>query len=288
MNIADAQVHIEDFYKNSLLTFNKQQKSKAISFHKYTIALFSVINAVFFVFILCYNYYISLTDEKIINFKNELKNITESNGKIDSIVSKRFVNLKAKLNLDKAYLTEIFQSKYEFLELIYKINYYTPSSFKYSYTLCYHSHFNGDSPESFYKNCRFDYLLIVIETKKDKRFALFTSKGPQYNETYEYKEDPNAFIYSIDSNQTYHIELKQSNEAIKYEKDSFFIFGKGDFVINSGFKHGIKSYCGYPLSFSSPDEGLKGLNVLTGGEKVFEIKRMEVFGFFPLFYDSDT
>lgn len=111
--------------------------------------------------------------------------------------------------------------------------------------------------------------LIVIQSKSGARFGGYTTqiwKGENV-----YKNDPDAFLFSLDRKEMYPILQNESENAILCKGEYIVAFGKCDLMIPN---RGFNCYSDFPLSYGIP--GIEK-NALTNGEQNFIINEIEIF-----------
>ena len=269
---------------NLFVQYHELQKEKNIALHKIILYFFLITDIILIIFTFSMKIQINSVNQTNNDLNNTISSTKISRENQRKEMYHYFVNLYGKINVQKFYLTEIFQSKEEFSKLINSINYFSPEDNIYSVILCYKSDVDGDVPTLFYEKCKYENLLVVVETMNGKRFGGFTTKGYSYNKTYDQVEDKYSFLFSLDENKIFHIN--KTSKAFRLIKDGFFVFGDDDLVIKPNFRNGQMAYTSFPKSFGDPNKDT--LDQLTGGEWEFEIKSIEIFGLYAMFYLSDN
>lgn len=268
---------------NLFVQYHELQKEKNIALHKIIVFFFIITNIILIIFTFSMKIQINSVNQSNSDLNNTISSIKTARENQRKKMYHELVNLYGKIYIEKFYLTEIFKSKEEFSNLLNSINYFNPDDNIYSALLCYKSDVDGDVPTQFYEKCKYDNLLVVIETMSGRRFGGFTTKGNSYTKTYEQVEDKYSFLFSLDENKMFYIN--KISKAFRLVKDGFFVFGDDDLVIKPNFRNGQMAYSSFPKSFG--DRKKDTLDNLTGGEWEFEIKSIEIFGLFALFYLSD-
>ena len=102
----------------------------------------------------------------------------------------------------------------------------------------YQATIDGDGGINFHSRCdNIPNTLVLIKSAGNRRFGGFTSAQWSSSSTCEYKDDPNAFLFSLDKQKIY--SYKKDGKAIYNYKDYGPCFGSGanDIYIS---KHGIQ------------------------------------------------
>ena len=269
---------------NLFVQYHELQKEKNIALHKIILYFFLITDIILIIFTFSMKIQINSVNQTNNDLNNTISSTKISRENQRKEMYHYFVNLYGKINVQKFYLTEIFQSKEEFSKLINSINYFSPEDNIYSVILCYKSDVDGDVPTLFYEKCKYENLLVVVETMNGKRFGGFTTKGYSYNKGYAQGGDKEALLGSLDAKKIFHIN--KTSKAFRLIKDGFFVFGDDDLVIKPNFRNGQMAYTSFPKSFGDPNKDT--LDQLTGGEWEFEIKSIEIFGLYAMFYLSDN
>ena len=113
--------------------------------------------------------------------------------------------------------------------------------------------------------------IALIRTKKGNRFGGFTSqiwKGEN-----EFKYDPTAFVFNLDTQTKYKIQPGQEKFATFCKGIYTVAFGNGDLVIGDQTK-GYESLCKFPISYGNPNDAKYAL---TGGNQKFVLEEVEVY-----------
>ena len=90
----------------------------------------------------------------------------------------------------------------------------------------YQSTINGDGAINFHSKC--DYIpntLVLIKSAGNRRFGGFTTQIWESPSSYQYKDDKNAFLFSLDKQKIY--SYKNDGNAICCYKDRGPVFGNG-------------------------------------------------------------
>ena len=101
----------------------------------------------------------------------------------------------------------------------------------------YQATIDGDSGINFHSRCdNIPNTLVLIKSAGNRRFGGFTTAQWSSSSSGEYKDDPNAFVFSLDKQKIY--SYKKNGKAIYNYKDCGPVFGGArDFGIDS---HGIQ------------------------------------------------
>ena len=101
----------------------------------------------------------------------------------------------------------------------------------------YQATIDGDGAINFHSRCdNIPNTLVLIKSAGNRRFGGFTSVQWTSSTNGEYKDDPNAFLFSLDKQKIY--SYKKNGKAIYCYKDYGPSFGAGcDILINA---HGIQ------------------------------------------------
>ena len=99
----------------------------------------------------------------------------------------------------------------------------------------YQATIDGDDSINFHTKCdNIPNTLVLIKSAGNRRFGGFTSVQWSSPSSYEFKDDPNSFVFSLDKQKIY--PYKNNGKAIYYYKDYGPCFG-------CGFDIGIGKYC---------------------------------------------
>ena len=112
----------------------------------------------------------------------------------------------------------------------------------------YQATIDGDGPINFHSRCdNIPNTLVLIKSAGNRRFGGFTSVQWSSPSSTEYKDDPNAFLFSLDKQKIY--SYKKDGKAIENYKDYGPTFGGGcDIYIKY---HGIQEKHLYTYESSS-------------------------------------
>ena len=144
----------------------------------------------------------------------------------------------------------------------------------------YQATIDGDGGLNFHSRCdNTPNTLVLIKSAGNRRFGGFTSAQWSSPSSGEYKDDPNAFLFSLDKQKIY--SYKKNGKAICNRKDYGPIFGSGcDICI---YQHGIQekhlqtyessSSCSY--NFNGDNNALsedgKGSYIYAAEYEVFQV-----------------
>lgn len=127
-------------------------------------------------------------------------------------------------------------------------------------------------PQDFYKKTS-DHKnnVVVIETMKGNRFGVYTEV--EFNlEKEGFIYDDNAFLLNVDDMRKFKVNTPK--KAVYISKGEFPSFGNDDICIHWQLL-GNKHYSNFPSYYGSKEDD--ELKMLTGGERDFEIKDLEVY-----------
>ena len=135
--------------------------------------------------------------------------------------------------------------------------------------LLYKASVDGDKASVFHEKCdQAKSTIVLVETLNGKRFGGFTTCSWEGN--CEDKTDPQAFIFSLDKMETY--DNIPGDEAIGcYPKFGPIFLGCQIKIFDNAFTKGGTTF-EKELNFNTKED-----YELTGGDKVFQIKDIEVY-----------
>ena len=135
--------------------------------------------------------------------------------------------------------------------------------------LLYKASVDGDKASIFHEKCdKAKSTIVLVETLNGKRFGGFTTCSWAGN--CEDKNDPQAFIFSLDKMKTY--ENIPGDEAIGcYPKFGPIFLGCQIKIFDNAFTKGGTTF-EKELNFNTKEDF-----ELTGGDRVFQIKDIEVY-----------
>ena len=150
--------------------------------------------------------------------------------------------------------------------IIRKIN---KNSSKITLNLLYKASADSDRAKAFHKKCdKAKSTLVLIETDKKKRFGGYTSVDWQ-GKCIE-KNDEDAFVFSLDKMKIY--EIIPEEKAIGcYPKFGPVFLGCQIRIYDHAFKNGGTTW-EKGLNYNTDEDF-----VLTGGERIFNVKEIEVY-----------
>lgn len=137
--------------------------------------------------------------------------------------------------------------------------------------LCYKATKDGDKANNFHQKC--DYIkniIILIQTKENKKFGGFSSESWDNNNNLMWKKDEYAFIFSLNNRNSYNII--NSEMALICNKKYGPIFGNGEIFISDNFFTFPSACLEKNISYESNDNSYP-LN----GEKEFYVTQMEAY-----------
>ena len=135
--------------------------------------------------------------------------------------------------------------------------------------LLYKASVDGDKAAIFHEKCdQAKSTIVLVETLNGKRFGGFTSCS--WSGNCEDKNDPQAFIFSLDKMETY--DNIPGDEAIGcYPKFGPIFLGCQIKIFDNAFSKGGTTF-EKELNFNTKED-----YELTGGDRVFQIKEIEVY-----------
>jgi hypothetical protein len=137
--------------------------------------------------------------------------------------------------------------------------------------LCYRATKDGDNADNFHKKC--DYIkniIIIIQTRKNKKFGGFSSESWDNNTQEAWKKDNQAFIFSLNDYNSYNIINPE--RALFCHKEYGPIFGNGEIFIPDNFFTYVSTCLENNTYYES-----KGISFPLNGEKEFYVKEMEAY-----------
>jgi len=135
--------------------------------------------------------------------------------------------------------------------------------------LLYKASVDGDLASAFHEKCdQAENTIVLVETKNGKRFGGFTTCS--WSGNCVDKNDPEAFIFSFDKMKTY--DNIPGDEAIGcYPKFGPIFLGCQIKIFDNAFTKGGTTF-EKELNFNTEED-----YELTGGERTFEVKDIEVY-----------
>ena len=130
------------------------------------------------------------------------------------------------------------------------------------------------SAEIFHKLCDDKSpTLILFKCDNGARSGGYTTKN--WNGEGQYKSDPNAFLFSLDSQNKYSVNVNEYNNAIYCRSTILCAFGNGyDLaILDQGKK--LQSISNFPITYGYNTARKMGL--LTGGFQKFYLEEIEVY-----------
>ena len=137
--------------------------------------------------------------------------------------------------------------------------------------LCYRATKDGDNANNFHQNC--DYIkniVIIIQTRKNKKFGGFSSESWDNNTEESWKKDNQAFIFSLNDYNSFNIINPE--RALFCNKEYGPIFGNGEIFIPDNFFTYVSTCIENNTYYES-----KGISFPLNGEKEFYVKEMEAY-----------
>ena len=170
-------------------------------------------------------------------------------------------------NTDFAYSKgTIIRDKSELELIVNKIN---KNNRKLKLDLIYKASTDSDKAEAFHYHCNnARNSIVLVETINGKRFGGYTSQSWEGNEIE--KQDPNAFIFSLDKMETYDI-LPNKNAIACYPNFGAVFLGCQIRIYDEAFKNGGSTFFKGVTYMTNEDYEL------SGGENQFGIKEIEAY-----------
>ena len=158
-------------------------------------------------------------DIKILN--KEIKSLKEEITEIKKIIEPMDRQLEEKLKYNKPVLMK--ENEFEFIHLAIKSR--MDKEVKELKKL-YQATIDGDWPLKFHLKCdNIPNTLVIIKSAGNRRFGGFVSQTWQSDSNGAFKDDKNAFLFSLDKQKIY--SYKNDNKAINNHKDYGPTFGYG-------------------------------------------------------------
>ena len=147
------------------------------------------------------------------------------------------------------------------------------SHINFSTKLIFSSEKEDDKASSFHKKCdNIAPTLTLIETKEGFRYGGFTTQSWESTEKSIFKKDPNAFIFSLDTEKMY--EITDEEKSIQCSMFWGPYFGEGGAIcVPDNFLEEKNAFYQWPSSYdiSEKDE------LTFGQEHIINISKYEVF-----------
>ena len=249
----------------------KKQKVVVKPYRKYQLLLLLLIVIVFILFVILLslnstlNYYLREHDKVLSDLESE-KDLSEFLVEQDKRINVSYSSL---YGLEQSLNIEIIRN----MEELVLISGFIDKSDAIEFMPCYKASVEGDDPNTFRTNCRgMGPVLLLIETVDGYRFGGYTIHDFMEDEN-TYKEDEEAFIFSLDTRKKYMIN--KPTEAVGDFDNNFPIFGDDDIHLMKGCLSQNNSYAEFPKSYKE-DINAPCCYPLTGGKKTFQVKEIEV------------
>lgn len=202
-------------------------------------------------------------EEEFIDNSNYVKeiNLSEHNEVIPEIIKYPCIS-----EYDKSYIMDYKETN----DVINLVSVQIKKKIKKLY-LCYRATKHGDKAEEFHKRC--DYIkniIILIQTKKNRKFGGFSTESWDNNDEQTWKRDNQAFIFSLDDLKSYNIINPE--RALLCHKKNGPIFGNGEILIPDNFFEYASSCLENNIYYKSNENSFP----LTG-EKEYYVKEMEAY-----------
>ena len=155
------------------------------------------------------------------NLNKEIKSLKEEITEIKKIIEPIDKRFQKKLKYNKSVLMK--ENEFEFINLAIKSR--MDKEVKELKKL-YQATIDGDGALKFHLKCdNIPNTLVIIKSAGNRRFGGFTSQTWQSYPNGEFKDDKNAFLFSLDKQKIY--SYKNDNKAIYNHKDYGPTFGYG-------------------------------------------------------------
>ena len=209
-------------------------------------------------------------DKTINELKLKIQQLLEQNNIEASQEQSKLMSKSNSFQLDnnmKIVKGEILQNNSELEFLTRKIS---QNSKKITLNLLYKATVDSDKAEAFHKKCNSaKSSLVLIQSGKGKRFGGFTSCDWEGNSIE--KKDDNAFVFSLDKMEIY--DIIPGQDAIGcYPKFGPVFLGCQIRIYDNAFSKGGTTFK-KQLNYQTNED-----YELTGGEREFEVKEIEVYG----------
>ena len=145
---------------------------------------------------------------------------------------------------------------------------------KIKFNLLYKVSRDGDRISTFTEKVKGHLpTLILIKSKSGYKFGGYTTVEWNMTGSYTYKEDKNAFIFSVNNKQKFNIKKGNESSAICGDPNHFAFGGGHDLTIwdNCTSNDNSKDY------LSSISYNITSKYELTGGSKSFYVDELEVY-----------
>ena len=180
------------------------------------------------------NKYDEFLEERIIKLENENKEIKKEIAELKAIIEPINKKFKESININK----HIFNNN----SFIMKQNEFDLISFAIKSRLnknikelkkLYQATIDGDSPINFHSRCdNIPNTLTLMKSSGNRRFGGFASECWKSTSSCEYKDDINAFLFSLDKQKIY--SYKKDGKALDLYKSYGPTFGVGPSSIYIG------------------------------------------------------
>ena len=259
-------------YDSKMLSLTHKEQKKIVKPYRH----FQIKIILLFIFMLILLFYLKSLNSKLnikVNEFTTLENDLSSQIQMHESLTKWYerleVNFECLHSLDKGINIDIIRNIDE-----YKlINNFISTKEQFAFNICYKATLNGDNAINFRAKCGYVApLLFLIETVSGFRFGAYISV-PLTGEENGYKEDKNAFLFSLNFRKKY--KVIKNEKAIFDIKDKFPAFGNNDIYLDANFLQNEKSFMMFPDAYEEDFQN-KGNYILNGGIKYFRVKELEV------------
>ena len=254
--------------KQSFEEYQEKEKQKNIYLFKIILLILLITNIIFIGFIILYKFQISTIQNDISKINTQLQETEQTNANLTKSTNKKFINIFSNVVVNKNLILEIFRNKDEIETVLNWANIDKKDIF-----LCFKSSYDNEDPQLMRKYCKTDEIIVMLSLENGKRLGGYI-KGINLSDDKKTQYESNtAFLFSIDNMKKQ--DVSNGSKAFSVEKDGFFSFGEGDFVIGKQFRSGKNNRAGFPYNYGKEGDSLKEL---TGGLEVFAIDEMEIIG----------
>lgn len=284
--------------KNTLLQFEKEdiefqhpsQKMKNRKRSKNSLLTYSLIfiTGISFMVTIYQSYQACSLSNQLSSIQQEKKDLTEQNEELNIYLNglKEQYNIFTETKGDeyhKSILNHIFYPhSSDIINTLDELNLLRSWVGKSTMRLVFKSSISGDSSQEFHKKVmKGNAFLFLVKTTSGARFGGYTSKNFEplclsgFSVDTE-KDDTKSFVFSLDKQKIY--KITDVPNALYCDENIAIAMGEGDVFIGDHFLKN-KSTSIFPKSFEGNDSDSL---ILTGGEKEFTVKELEVYQLYTL------
>lgn len=284
--------------KNTLLQFEKEdiefqhpsQKMKNRKISKNSLLTYSLIfiTGIAFMVTIYQSYQACSLSNQLSSIQQEKKDLTEQNEELSIYLNglKEQYNIFTETKGDeyhKSILNQIFYPhSTDIINTLDELNLLRSWVGKSTMRLVFKSSISGDSSQEFHKKVmKGNAFLFLVKTTSGARFGGYTSKNFEplclsgFSVDTE-KDDTKSFVFSLDKQKIY--KITDVPNALYCDENIAIAMGEGDVFIGDHFLKN-KSTSLFPKSFEGNDSDSL---ILTGGEKEFTVKELEVYQLYTL------